>query len=273
MNLLYFAKRVANLVTPPVLTKIVVRVQYLWFKKTIQEGVGYLDEDIAEVVFRKNSRLLLKKVQIIENEENLFLLAAISVSSGIEGSDFIKVVDFGGGGGNALRIAESIFARIIDSWTVIETEPMVNACESLAGNSLKFHTLDQVLGKFEIDVSLLYSFCALQYTEDPLDIFEKLLTLKPKVVCISKIALSTNEKVIEIAEFSKLSSNGPGSELGPIEDSIIRYPSRAVPKNDFEEKLSEDYKIISRIDHGSSRAHRAAGATSARLFSYLAIVK
>jgi putative methyltransferase (TIGR04325 family) len=195
------------------------------------------------------------------------------MSLGNEGSNFVKVVDFGGGGGNAFRLAESIITRKIDSWTVIETQPMVNACESLAGDVLKFVTLDQLLGNFELGAGLLYSFCALHYTEEPLEIFEKLLTLKPKVVCMSRIALSTNDRVIEIAEFSKLSSNGPGSEVSPIEDGIVRYPSRAVPQNDFEDKLRQDYKIISRIDHGTSMAHRAAGAKSARLFSYLAILK
>ena len=273
MSSLYFAKRVANLVTPPAVTQIILRVKYLWLKETIKEGAGYLDDDIAEMVFRKNNGLTSKEGQIAENEESFFLLAAISMSSGREGSSFVKVLDFGGGGGNAFRLAESMFTRKIDSWTVIETEPMVNACGPLARDALKFITLDQLPGNFELGVTLLYSFCALHYTEEPLEIFEKLLSLKPKVVCMSRIALSTNDRVIEIAEFSKLSSNGPGREVDPIKDSVVRYSSRAVPQNDFEDKLSKDYKVISRIDHGTSMAHRAAGARSARLFSYLAVLK
>jgi len=72
MSSLYFAKRVANLVTPPAFTKIILRVKYLWLKKTIKEGAGYLD-NIAELLFRKNNRLTSKEGQIAENEGSLLM--------------------------------------------------------------------------------------------------------------------------------------------------------------------------------------------------------
>jgi hypothetical protein len=122
-------------------------------------------------------------------------------------------------------------------------------------------------------VDLLHSYCALQYSQDPLDIFEKLLGLKPKVVCFSKVALTSDTNLIEIAEFSKLSSNGPGCEVGPTEDKFVRYSSRAIPQHDFEDKLSIDYKFISRIEHGTPMTHRAAGTRDVKLYSYLAILK
>jgi putative methyltransferase (TIGR04325 family) len=171
----------------------------------------------------------------------------------------LRVLDFGGAGGNHYSIARTALGADRDiRWNVVETEPMVRAANrKLAGSGLKF--FDNIAGAAsDLDeIDLVFTSGALQYTPDPLMFLSMLLDLKARYLFITRTALNTVDKKAITLQRSRLSDNGPGSLPARFVDHEVEYPITFVGKATVEHLIRERYSIRYSIEEG--QAYRRLG--------------
>lgn len=102
-----------------------------------------------------------------------------------------RVLDFGGGSGWALRALEKT-AEHVESYIVIEIEPVIAAMRVLERPPLSFQTIEEAMaGDSPVDV--LYCNSALQYLSDNGDIVRLLAARMPKFVLLDQLLWSRRD--------------------------------------------------------------------------------
>lgn len=208
---------------------------------------GYQNPDLVgsiverNVIFRREVRA--SKIPA----EALSTIAGVGMA--IQGANSLCVVDFGGGGGNHHAIAQKAFPDIQFNWTVIETREMVHLSKKkISEPGLTF--IDDIK-KFHGSPDLIFSNSAIQYSENPLEVYEALRNLKPKFIFLTRTPFSINNEVIKYTQKSQLSSNGPRVELDfPQEKIDVTYEVTIIPKTQMLEILSQEYEVTCTFAEG-----------------------
>lgn len=187
------------------------------------------------------------------------------------GIEKYKILDFGGGGGTHFFSQQKNLQSSLESWIVLETETMVKACKDLEDSCLKFHTRDQLIHQ-DLKFDVVFSSCALQYTDSPIESLNYLLSLQAKIMCFSRIALTNADEEIEVIEISKLNGNGPRLSGREKNSKNVSYRSIAIPEEKFEEIIKQNYTIKLKIDNGIPQAYQKAGIRNVKLKTYIAVI-
>ena len=259
---------------PPVVRKYSMRLTYARNMTKRLRINSYDSSEIAKVVAEKTKlSLMYQKVQPVSEAHLSTLIAAILLGITRTGKSQIALLEFGGGAGNHFHLLPTEIQKYISVWVVLETPEMVIECKQFENKILKFTSSNREWKSYSENIDLVYSSCAIQYSVDPLDQLNRLLESKPSVVCLNRIALTTETKQVEISEFSQILGNGPevSGYIGQP-NQIVKYVSRAMVKSEFENKLNSNYKTVSLIEDGPTAAQKAAGKINVGLYSYLAIL-
>jgi putative methyltransferase (TIGR04325 family) len=257
---------------PPLLESIWARLKYRILCIFYLKKANYNDIEIADLVARKNTIYKLRPDNLShDSEETAVFFSALWFLEKFYKKGKYQILDFGGGGGSHYFTYKERVYQDINDWIVVETSSMVEACKSLSDTKLTFSTLDELETK-DLNVDLIYSSCALQYTASPEESLSKLLDLKAKALCFSRVVLTTNESQISILEISKLSGNGPIPSGGGFKGKNVSYTSVAIPQKAFEERIEESYTILLRIENGPTRAYLNAGVRNTKLMTYIAVL-
>lgn len=207
-----------------------------------QDG-GYEDKDIVEVVAKKNA---LFKVQIENNPfiDSASLAAIAGVSLALDGNE-IRVIDFGGGGGNLYTISRRILdPRIKLRWNVVETPAMVKAARFLENDELHFFEDIQSSVNDLGRVDLVLTSGALQCCKDPYISLQNLVSINARYLYITRTSFSPGSETLINIQKSLLSQNGPGPLLGGFSDKVVAYPNVFIPLNLVEATLRSTYNIV-----------------------------
>lgn len=260
--------------TPPVVRKYSIRFAYARNMRKKLKIKSYDSIEIAKIVAEKTKLSLINKSEQPISEAGFSnLIAAILLGVNLTGKSQIALLEFGGGAGNHFHSLPEEIKKYISAWIVLETPEMVSECKQFENQILKFTSSSEGWQSYSENIDLVYSSCALQYSESPLDQLDWLLKLKSSVVCLNRTALTSETKQVEISEFSQILGNGPEvSGYAGQPDQIIKYVSRAMVQLEFENRLKLNYKTISLVDHGTTAAQKAAGKINVGLYSYLAIL-
>jgi putative methyltransferase (TIGR04325 family) len=257
---------------PPIIDTIRGRIRYRAFRLFYKSKANYDNKDLALLVAKKNiSYKLFTEQQNHDSEESAIFLSALWFLDKFYKREKYRILDFGGGGGSHYFTHKKRISHRIEDWIVVETPSMVAACKTLEDTHLRFVNFHD-LQKQESNIDLLYSSCALQYTDAPEETLSQLLQLKAKTICFSRIVLTEGDNEINILEVSKISGNGPMQLRSKFLEKNVCYKSTALPIALFESKVEEFYTIQFRIQNGPTRAFLDAGVKNAQLMTYIAIL-
>ena len=207
------------------------------FRKSPVGIKTYDNRLLAEVVTKKTQIYVHNSSErVLPNSNYLSLLTAFHLLDKTR-----SVIDFGGAAGIHYFLSKS-FVPSLKSWTVIETKAMVEQQEQNREEKLKFCTMDDLIVG-DLDCDLLYLGGSLQYVENPLKTLSKLISIKPKVVLISRAVFNQTETNVNFTQSSKLSSNGPGPLPSGYKDCKIEYEVNVPSYNQVIRMLEENYTI------------------------------
>lgn len=201
---------------------------------------GYQQQQLVSVVCEKT-----RVLQEYLNQGGSLDLSALRPLVGIllarQGSPAdvpLNVIDFGGAAGahyfSARRVLSPEFKL---RWTVIETEAMADAASSLwpGHEELRFATLDSfVEGQTKanpLQLDLVLTSSALQYTPNPLRTLRTLLNLRAQSLFITRTPFSDLETTVITVQKSRLADNGPGPLPRRFTDCDMLYPITFLSKS------------------------------------------
>jgi len=207
-----------------------------------QKG-GYADKNIVEGVAKKNALL---KVQIENNPfiDSASLTAIAGVSIAFDGNE-IRVIYFGGGGGNLYTISRSMLnPRIKLCWNVVEIPAMVEAVKFLEIDELNFFEDIQSAVNGLGRVDLVLTSGALQCCKDPYISLQNLISIQAQNLYITRTSFSPSSETFISIQKSLLSENGPSLLPSEFADKVVFYPNVFIPQNLVEATLRSTYNIV-----------------------------
>ena len=211
----------------------------------------YNSRILAEVVFGKNDARL-RQIQTDKTITYSEFQALALIALGRTGKS-VKVLDFGGGGGNHFNVVENLFPEFIESWTILETEEMVKVASKETKNPiLSFVDNYSVVNKSVIPYDVILCSSSLQYTEDPVGTLNFLISQGSKVLIITRTPMTERPEYIVGVQVSKLSSNGPGKLPKNFEDTVLSYPIKIIPKAEIIKLIESRYSIRMTINEGET---------------------
>lgn len=110
----------------------------------------------------------------------------------------LNIVDYGGGFGNTFKEVSSIefLEKKIFSWNIVEQKNFVKFGKKYFHYKKCKFTSELKFKKKKIHCLLFSS--SLQYLEKPYEILDETLKLKPKLICIDRIALGNKEDFVSL---------------------------------------------------------------------------
>ena len=209
---------------------------------------SYENEELVNSVIKKNRDYVtyLNTIPSLSLQD-LSALIPLAIASIDDHKSSLNVIDFGGGGGSHFTAIKAAIKATNLKWAVVETYAMTIAAKCLENQNLKFY--DSITNaKNELgNVDLIFSSGSLQYCSDPLTTLKSIINIRAKFLYFCRLPVIDSDKNIITIQTSLLSSNGPGSLSGEIEDRLLSYPITFLSRSKFEEVLTERYKIIFKL--------------------------
>jgi len=239
--------------------KIYEKIKYKFILKTIpnvktfkeayfycknRSGLGYESKLLCKYRFEKLENYIKSYGQSLFTQSSNLLIYSIAYYLKKNKGNFPRIVDFGGACGENILFLSSIFGKdILKSSWIIETKAQVDFSNKYNfSKKLNFsYDLKKIL--IEKNIDIFFSSCALNYTESPYDILNKVVDIGIPYVCLTRNNFSSNPK--SFIQVSNLSENGFGKHIKDYGNPLIWYPSQTLSedkiKNIF---LSSNYEII-----------------------------
>lgn len=208
-------------------------MQNFLFKK---KNLGYNSVALNNSIIKKT---------IIYHNQKFFKKKDINVKRTLKFVNFIKknkikkILDFGGGAGYHYFIAKN---KLINrfKWFVIENKTMVKLCKKKIKSKNLFFK-DKLI-KNQADI--LFSSCAINYTNNPINTLNKISKLNLKYLYFTRTPLSTNDN-IQFRQFSLLSENGP-LPIKNEKEILIECKNTIISEKKFLNIFKKKYKIVTK---------------------------
>jgi putative methyltransferase (TIGR04325 family) len=225
------------------------------------DSAGYDSERIASLVRAKTVRLrddpAAGETFTPPASRAGLAMAALVAQLARNGSEPVRVLDFGGACGAHYFVARSLAPQLKLRWCVVETAEMMLAGVDLEEEGLRFAaSIDDAVGMLG-GVDLVYSSGTLQYLPDPLVGLRALMVLRAPVLALMRLSL-TEGAPFTMLQSSRLAHNGPGPLPRGFRDGVAQYPVTFLNRSAFEGVLSPGYRIAVRYrdesaDHTTPR--------------------
>jgi hypothetical protein len=121
---------------------------------------------------------------------------------------------------------------------------MVGRAKVLETRELKFFTsIYDAANKLDC-IDLLFSSGTLQCVPNPSNSLGHLLSFRPGIVVLARLALALGASTIVTTHTAHFSTNGPGPLPIGYTDDVSKYPFIIPTKSEVESILSRDYDIL-----------------------------
>ena len=236
-------KNIFKLIIPPIIFIFIKKAKALFIKITFNKIATYDNDLIAKVVIEKN--IIFRDKLKFDKKLDLSSLRSVlgvSIASIDLKSKVFNVLDFGGGGGYHYFISKLILNEDLNiNWHIVETSSIVENSNKISNINLHFFkTVEEAaIGIERFDLILASS--SLQYCENQFSILKKLIKLNAKNIFITRTPFTKGMPFLNKIQFSRLSSNGPGSLPFGYDDAIISYPIYIHNIEQFENEFINDY--------------------------------
>lgn len=257
-------KKIIKDIIPPILLRALTKKpapkSYANFSDAARaiKNNTYEQDELIEVVLRKNEiyRSLPLSSQLL-NSDSMRILMAIGLA---RGENKINVIDFGGGGGNHLTIANIGFANAVSiNWNIIETPRFVEKARLKRVDNLNYYVELKAATEALAEIDLLLTSSALQYCPDPIEMLEQLTKTGARYLYLTRTPFNSGDETIYSTQSSYLSSNGPGPLPAGFEDRKISYPIGYASRTEVEKVLMARYEIVFKVDEGEALAFKVLG--------------
>jgi putative methyltransferase (TIGR04325 family) len=229
---------------------------------------GYENGDVVDIVVRKNQAY---RQRISDDTVLDFMAVRTLIGIGLaKTSDHLRVIDFGGGGGNHFTVAERALGKGLQ-WCVVETTAMAEAAQSIQTDGLTFTDDLETAVRHLGQVDLVFTSGALQYCPDPLSALQQLIDVGARYLYITRTELTERARAMYTVQRSRLSSNGPGPMPSGTDDKPISYPITYASRQAFEAVLTKAYNIRFAIDEEGDNYR--VGDKSIRMRGYFCELK
>jgi putative methyltransferase (TIGR04325 family) len=216
-----------------------------------ESKIGYELPELVDLVVEKNQvfRKRLGSGAIEFKEADLRILTYLSF---IPDRDPMRILDFGGGGGNLEALVSHLLPHRNFTWKVVETESLARAAQ----NTLQKENIEWITEipkpetlKVKFDIAIASS--SIQYTNNPADTLNQIISLKPSYIILNRTPLLGSEKMQQrYIQQSWLSSNGPGEMPKRFVNKLVKYPICIPRMTEIEALFSENYKIVVKLCEG-----------------------
>jgi putative methyltransferase (TIGR04325 family) len=205
---------------------------------------GYSNEELIALVVQKNIKY---QDEITESLSVPFSAMRTIIPFALgQFAKSVNVLDFGGGGGNHHAEAELAFPDKKFTWTVVETPELVSYC-NIHRKSLGQLVFTQKLDDPRIkNLDLIIANSSLQYTHEPLEELQKLVSLGSRYLYITRTVLSESNPII-FEQLSRFQDNGPSLSNPEYDARKASYRVSVASRTDFEEILKDNYEIKLRV--------------------------
>jgi putative methyltransferase (TIGR04325 family) len=205
---------------------------------------GYSNQDLIAQVVQKNIKYqdeIIKSVSVPFSAMRTIIPFALG-----QFAQSVNVLDFGGGGGNHHAEAELAFPDKKFYWTVVETPELVNYCNSHR-KSLGQLVFTQKLDDPRIkNLDLIIANSSIQYTDEPLEVLQNLVSLGSRYIFITRTVLSESNPII-FEQVSRFQDNGPSLSKPENDARKASYRVSVASRTSFEEILNHNYEIKLRV--------------------------
>jgi putative methyltransferase (TIGR04325 family) len=211
------------------------------FNQGLRTVEGYQNITLVDTIIAKNidyqNAIRTQDLPELSQQANQ-TFSAINLL--IPEKDQYRVLDFGGGGGHHFAEAQTMFPDKKFRWHVIETEGMVEAArKNIHKQELEFHSTIEKVNNHQLD--LVFCNSALQYTDEPVETLQSLISLRPNFIYLTRIPLTYGRSFSYIQK-SKIMDNGPGSSVQS--KSIIKYKCHVEDFSKFRQTLGREFNIL-----------------------------
>lgn len=179
------------------------------------------------------------------SENDLRTISALAMSA--SGTGPIDVLDLGGAAGDSFFAALHFLPWLkISRWTVLETEPMVNAARQAIDipSSLDF-SCD--LGAYEAVAEdrdlIVLANASIPYIKDATEVLTQLAQMRPTHLWLLRTVVAPSNGVPPgiFVQSSRLMNNGPRAadeDPSPRRDDLVRYPLRILSEQAITKALA-----------------------------------
>lgn len=257
-------KKIIKDIIPPILLRMLTKNPTPKSYVNFSDAAGsvknntYEQDELIEVVLRKNEiyRSLPPSSHLL-NSDSIRILMAVGLA---RDDNRINVIDFGGGGGNHLTIANIGFAdTVYINWNIIETPRFVEKAKLISVDNLNYYDELKAATEALDKIDLVLTSSALQYCPDPIGMLEELTRTGAKYLYLTRTPFNSGDKTIYSTQSSYLSGNGPGPLPTGFEDRQISYPIGYASRSKVEEVLEARYEILFKADEGEAPAFKVRG--------------
>ena len=202
-------------------------------------GKGYEDEDLVKVIVE--SQLKINNDMVVGSAINMLSLHVILPLIGLNISRKIKILEYGGGAGEAYRLAKAMLGKTVKlDWRIVETPAMVALAvdRGLSNTELQFFdSLSLAADDEKFDVVL--SNGAIQYSPRPYELLAQLARIKADRLIITRIPLTEAEVILRQRSYLSTNINGSISHDLGIRDRAVFYPVTMLDREKVEKELRE----------------------------------
>ncbi len=257
-------KKLIKEILPPRLLRLFAKTQvpqsFSSFIEASNSGknITYEQDELIDVVLEKNK--IYRSLSTFNeplNTDTIRVLMAVGLAIN---ENKIKVIDFGGGGGNHFTVTSMGFSDL-DSieWNIVETNRFVQRAKEINVPGLRFFDRLELANKAMKEPDLLLASSTLQYCPDPIDMLDRLTKIGAKYIFLTRTPFNSGHQSIYSVQSSWLSGNGPGPLPEGFIDRQIFYPITYASRLQIEKTLILKYDIKFRTDEGVSPAFNVRG--------------
>lgn len=246
-------------ILPPIILELLKRLRAYFFDRTFdsfEEALiytklfGYENPLLVEFLYQKTINFRDK----LHNENGFrfdtSFINTLIAFSGINYSNTIQVVDYGGSFGYHYFIMRKIFPKNIKIfWNVIETPSICNKAELLQTDELLFFKSIQDYNNSrsteKVDLVLLSS--SLQFLKNPLEVLGDLIDIDSKHIFITRTPFNKENRNIISVQTSKMQFNGPGKLNHSSSNMKIKYPIHFISR-EVVESYFNGYDLIYSVE-------------------------
>lgn len=214
---------------------IIFSGNYFSYKEAAEKAQGYEGVDIVKYSIDEVAKyeLLRQQSPWIDPREQQLITAMGIIRYQMGSENPINVLDFGGGAGRHYLLAEKFFAKHnIKKWTICETEVMTEAATALKfTKNVDFNTdIESLTLSFDI----VHTSAAIQYTENPSNIYDVFLKLNPKFIIVNRLPfISGIEDRLTIQKVTR-------------ENQVMTMPAWFFSESKWIKKFENNFEIVAR---------------------------
>jgi len=211
--------------------------------------LGYESKKLIDHVVRRSQRYRSSLQSTKKIDPGLSsVLMAVFLSALRSEDKQLKIIDFGGGSGHLKDTLSFLYPNQIASYTIIETNAMVEANLRRNIKDIEFVTLSEFSTLNHSNIDLLIMNSSLQYLENPLNVLEHLLNeTNPKFLFIGKTPFHDSTGCKKGIQQSLLSSNGPKGDSTSTNE-LVEYEVHILPFLQFQTVLDGRWELLYEMD-------------------------